>query len=141
MRNSKYSETEIVSILKGADAGLPVKEVCRKHGISSPTFYKWKAKYGGLGAMELKRIRELEAENAKLKRMYADKAMEAEALKDLVEKNYRADTQARSDGVSDVRTWFVDTPCVRLSTVFSLGLVSAPGGLAGAGPRGDPGIV
>jgi len=65
---------------------MPEKEICRKHGISSPTFYKWKARYGGLGASELKRIKELEAENAKLKRMYADKAMEADALKDLIEK-------------------------------------------------------
>ena len=60
MRNSKFSETQIVSILKEADAGMPVKEVCRKHGISSPTYYAWKAKYGGLSASELKRIKELE---------------------------------------------------------------------------------
>jgi putative transposase len=86
MRNSKFTETQIVAILQEADAGIPVKEVCRKHGISSPTYYKWKAKYGGLGVSELKRMKELEAENAKLKRMYADKAMEADALKDLIEK-------------------------------------------------------
>ena len=76
MRNSRYSETQIVSILKEADAGRPVKEVCRQHGISSPTYYKWKAKYGGLGVSELKRMKELEAENARLKRMYADLALE-----------------------------------------------------------------
>ncbi len=86
MRSSRFTESQIVSILKEADAGMAVKEICRKHGISSPTFYKWKARYGGLGASELKRIKELEAENAKLKRMYADKAMEADALKDLIEK-------------------------------------------------------
>jgi putative transposase len=86
MRSSRFTESQIVSILKEADTGMPVKEICRKHGISSPTFYKWKARYGGLGASELKRIKELEAENAKLKRMYADKAMEADALKDLIEK-------------------------------------------------------
>jgi putative transposase len=86
MRNSKFTETQIVAILREADAGMAVKEVCRKHGISSPTYYKWKAKYGGLGVSELKRMKELEAENAKLKRMYADKAMEADALKDLIEK-------------------------------------------------------
>ena len=86
MRKPKYSETKIVSILNEADAGVPVKEVCRKHGISSPTFYKWKAKYGGLGVSELKRMKELEAENAKLKRMYADLALENTALKDVIEK-------------------------------------------------------
>jgi len=86
MRQSRFSETQIVSILKEAEAGLAVTEVCRKHGVSSATDYKWKAKYGGLDASELKRIKELEAENAKLKRMFADLALENTALKDLIEK-------------------------------------------------------
>lgn len=86
MRQSRFSETQIVSILKEAEAGLAVTEVCRKHGVSSATYYKWKAKYGGLDASELKRIKELEAENAKLKRMFADLALENTALKDLIEK-------------------------------------------------------
>ena len=86
MKKSRFSESQIVAILKEADAGLPVKEVCRKHGISSPTYYKWKSKYGGLGASELKRLKELEAENTKLKRLYADMALENSAMKDLIEK-------------------------------------------------------
>ena len=86
MRRSKFSDTKIISILNEAEAGTPVKEVCRKHGISSACYYKWKAKLGGLSISELKRIRELESENAKLKRMYADMALENTALKDLIEK-------------------------------------------------------
>ncbi|MDH5545810.1 MAG: transposase, partial [Gammaproteobacteria bacterium] len=76
MKKSKFTETQIVSILKEAEAGIGVQEICRKHGISSPTYYKWKSKYGGLEASELKRIKDLESENAKLKRMYADMALE-----------------------------------------------------------------
>ena len=86
MRKSKFSDTQVVSILNEAEAGTPVKEVCRKHGISSACFYKWKAKFGGMGVAEIKRLKELEAENAKLKRMYADMALENTALKDLIEK-------------------------------------------------------
>jgi putative transposase len=86
MRKSKFSETQIVSILNEAEAGRPVKEVCRKYGISPATYYKWKAKYGGLSASELKRIKELESENAKLKRMYADLSLENVALKDVIAK-------------------------------------------------------
>ena len=86
MKRSKYSDTQIVSILREAEAGLPVKEICRKYGISSASYYNWKSKFGGLNVSELKRNRELEAENAKLKRMYADLALENTALKDLIEK-------------------------------------------------------
>ncbi|MEW5251453.1 transposase [Microbulbifer sp. 2201CG32-9] len=94
MKKSKYSDNQIVSILKETGVGMKVKEVCRKCGISSPTYYAWKAKFGGLDVSQLKRIRELEVENAKLKRMYADKAMEAEAMRDLIEKSSEADREA-----------------------------------------------
>jgi len=86
MKKSKFSDTQIVSILKQAEGGVPVKEICRQYQISSACYYKWKSKFGGLSVSELKRNRELEAENSKLKRMYAEMAMENHALKDLIEK-------------------------------------------------------
>jgi putative transposase len=86
MRQSKFTETQIVAILKEADAGRPVNEIWRKYSISSATYYKWKAKYGGLEASDIKRFKELEHENSKLKRLYADVALENAALKDLIEK-------------------------------------------------------
>lgn len=86
MKRSKYSESQIVGILKEADAGIQVKEICRKYGISDATYYTWKKKYGGLQVSEVRRLRELEAENAQLKRMYADLSLENDALKDLISK-------------------------------------------------------
>ncbi len=86
MKRSRFTETQIIAILNEADAGLSVKEICRKHGFSDATFYNWKSKYGGMSASELKRLREIEAENARLKRMSADLALENTALKDLIEK-------------------------------------------------------
>ena len=86
MKRKNYTEEQIISILNEADAGRTVKEICRKHGISDATYYTWKSKYGGMSASELKRLREVEEENAKLKKMYADLALENTALKDLIEK-------------------------------------------------------
>lgn len=86
MKRSRFTETQIISILNEADAGMAVKELCRKHGISDATYYNWKSKYGGMSASELKRLREIEEENAKLKKMYAELAMENNALKDLIDK-------------------------------------------------------
>jgi putative transposase len=86
MKKSRFTESQIDAILKEADSGLKVADICRKHGISMPAYYNWKSKYGGLCVSELKRIKELEAEHSKLKRMYADLAMENDALRELLEK-------------------------------------------------------
>ena len=86
MRQSKFTETQIVSILKEADAGRPVNEIWRKYGISSATYYKWKAKYGGLEASDNNRTNVLPHYNSNNTRLYADMALENAALKDLIEK-------------------------------------------------------
>jgi putative transposase len=86
MKKSRFTETQIVAILNEADAGMPVKEICRKHGISDATYYNWKSKYGGMSASDLKRMKEMERELSQLKRMYAEMALENRALKDLIEK-------------------------------------------------------
>jgi len=84
MRKSKFSESQIVAILKEGEAGVAVEQILRKHGISRGTYYDWKSKYAGAGVAELRRLRDLEAENAKLKRMYADLALENAAIKDVL---------------------------------------------------------
>jgi len=86
MKGSRFTEIQIFSILKEAENGSPVKDVCRRHGISDATYYKWKSKYGGMAVSDLKRMKELESELGRLKRMYADLALENRALKDLIEK-------------------------------------------------------
>lgn len=86
MKKSRFSEEQIIKILKESDAGMKVQDICRQYGISDATYYKWKSKYGGMEASDIKRMREIEAENGKLKRMFADLALENHALKDLIEK-------------------------------------------------------
>ena len=86
MKRSKFSETQVLGILKSVENGRTVGEVCREHSISESTYFNWKAKYGGMTAAEIKRLRELEEENRQLKRMFADLSLENRALKDLIEK-------------------------------------------------------
>lgn len=86
MKKSKFTESQIVKILKEAEAGVSVEDLMRQHGFSRATFYKWKAKYSGMSVSELKRLKELEEENRRLKQMYADLSLEHEVLKDIIEK-------------------------------------------------------
>lgn len=88
MRKSKFTESQIMAALKQAEAGMVVNEVCRQLGVSSATFYKWKAKYGGLEASELSRLRELEEENRRLKQMYADLSLRAHGMEVLLTKKF-----------------------------------------------------
>lgn len=86
MKKTRFTETQIVGILKQQEGGIPTKELSREHGISAATIYNWKSKYGGMEVSDVKRMKELEEENAKLKRMYANLALDNEILKDLFAK-------------------------------------------------------
>jgi putative transposase len=88
MKQSRYPEEQIIAILREQEAGAKTADVCRKHGISSATFYSWKAKYGGLSVSEAKRLRALESENARLKKLFADAMLDNAMLKDLLSKKW-----------------------------------------------------
>lgn len=88
MKKSKYSESQILETLKKQESGMKVSDICRELGISSPTFYQWKSKYSGMVASDIKRLRELEEENSRLKRMYADLSLDHTILKDVLSKKW-----------------------------------------------------
>ena len=88
MRTSRFSDSQIIAILKQAEGGSPVPELCREHGISSATFYKWRARYGGMDASLMARMKELEEENRRLKKMYAEERLKAEIVAEALAKKW-----------------------------------------------------
>lgn len=88
MKRSRFTEEQIIGVLKEHQAGLSARELCRKHGISDATFYKWRSKYGGMEASDAKKLRALEAENSKLKKMLAEQMLDNSTLKEMLGKNF-----------------------------------------------------
>ncbi len=88
MKKSRYSDSQIISILKQAEAGTPVAELCREHGMSDATFYKWRSKFGGMDVSMMARLKELEDENRRLKKMYAEERLKAEVLNEAITKKW-----------------------------------------------------
>ncbi len=88
MKTSKFTDSQIMAILKQAEAVTPVPELCREHGMSSATFYKWRAKFGGMDASLMARLKELEAENSRLKKMYAEERLKAEIIQEAMAKKW-----------------------------------------------------
>ncbi len=88
MKKSQYTDSQIIAILKQAEAGTPVTELCREHGMSNATFYKWRAKYGGMDASLMARMKELEEENRRLKKMYAEERLKAEIIQEAMAKKW-----------------------------------------------------
>jgi putative transposase len=88
MKTSRFTESQIIGILKQAEAGTPVPQLCREHGMSSASFYKWRSKYGGMDAALMSRMKELETKNARLKKMYAEERLKAEVVREALEKKW-----------------------------------------------------
>jgi len=88
MKKSRFTDSQILAILKQAESGIPVPDLCREHGMSSATFYRWRAKFGGMDASMMSRLKELEDENRRLKKMYAEERLKSEVLKEAIEKKW-----------------------------------------------------
>ena len=109
MTRKRHTEEQIIAVLKDAQAGLGVQELCRKHGISDATFYKWRAKYAGLEVSDVKKLRQLEDENRRLKQMVAEQALDVQALKAINAKTGRAQGEASGGSVEHRALWAQST--------------------------------
>ena len=88
MKTTRFTTEQIIGVLKEAEAGMPIKELCRKHGMSDATLYNWKAKYGGMAVSEARRLKDLEDENRRLKKLVADQALDIQMLKEITTKKW-----------------------------------------------------
>ena len=122
MKRSKFTESQIVFALKQAETGVAVAEVCRKMGVSEATFYNWKKKYGGLGPDELRRLRQLEDENSRLKQIVADLTLDKQMLQDVLKKSFESQAAATAGGGSVDRLPSVGTAGLRGGAAVSLGV-------------------
>ena len=105
MKKKRFTEQQIIGFLKEAEAGVAVEDLSRQHGFSKATFYKWKARYGGMRVSEVKRMKELEEENRRLKQMYANLSLEHEVLKDIIEKNSPSSREAEAGQLCRTGIW------------------------------------
>jgi putative transposase len=110
MKKPRFKESQIFQVLKEAEAGVPVPELCRKHGMSNASFYKGRAKYGGMDVSNMKRMKELEQENARLKKMYAEEKLKAEIVSEALEKNGEAISTQGDGQTGDKEQGCVDPP-------------------------------
>jgi len=122
MKRSKFTESQIVFALKQSETGVAVAEVCRKMGISEATFYNWKKKYGGLGPDELRRLRQLEEENSRLKQIVADLTLDKQMLQDVLKKSFKRQAAATAGECSVDRLPSVGTASLRSGAAVSLGV-------------------
>ncbi len=113
MKTSRFTDSQIIAILKQAKAGTPVPELCREHGMSSASCYKWRARYGGMDAALMTRMKELEAENARLKKMYAEERLKADILKEAIEKSGEAISSTRDGHACSQGVWRIDQDRLR----------------------------
>ena len=118
MKRKRYSEEQIVRVLEEASSGTPVTEVCRKYNISNPTFYEWKKKYGGMSASDVRELRAVKEENQRLKRLLAERDLEVDALKDVIEKSCNACCTKRAGEVRAERVFAVRAAGVSIDESF-----------------------